>query len=122
MRQLHFIFKIRHRTQATNQHRSVLITGEVRHQITKPDHFHVPQMRGCLLCQCHTPSVVNIGFTGAGGNRQNNVIEHLRGARHDIDMTIGNGIESTRINRPFCITTSMRFRWQVRFQQLKQTL
>ena len=41
MRQLHFIFKIRHRTQATNQHRSVLITGEVRHQITKPDHFHM---------------------------------------------------------------------------------
>ena len=102
MRQLHFIFKIRHRTQATNQHRSVLITGEVRHQITKPDHFHVPQMRGCLLCQRHTLfQSKHRFFTGAGGNRQNNVIEHLRGARHDIDMTIGNGIESTRINRPF---------------------
>ncbi len=89
-------------TQATNQHRSVLIAGEVRHQITKPDHFHVPQMRGCLLCQLHTLfQGKHRFFTGAGGNRQNNVIEHLRGARHDIDMTIGNGIESTRINRPF---------------------
>lgn len=29
------------------------------------------------------------------------MIEYLRGARYDIDMIIGNGIESIRINRSF---------------------
>jgi len=102
MRQLHLIFKIGHRTQAANQDIGLLSAGKVRHQVAKAYDVHIRQVRGSGFRQGNPLLQVEQRlFAGAGGNRQNYRIKHACGTRDDVNVTVGNGIEGTRIDR-FC--------------------
>jgi hypothetical protein len=59
-------------------------------------------MRRCLLRQRNTlVEREHRFFARAGGNGQQHLVKHAGGTRDDIDMPVGNGVESARIDR-FC--------------------
>lgn len=77
VRQLQFIFKVRHRTQAAHRDIGILVSGKVRHQLAEAQHFHIVQMRGDLRRQRHALIQAEQRlFARAGGDGQNHVIEH----------------------------------------------
>jgi hypothetical protein len=99
VRQLQFIFKIRDRTQAAYQNIGILMGGKVCHQFTEPQHFHVIQVRRHLAGQGYALIQREQRlFARAGGDGQDDVIEHQRCACHQIQVAVSHGIESTGIN------------------------
>lgn len=76
--------------------------GAKNNQVAKAHHLYVTQVCGRFLRQRHTFVQGEHGFlAGAGGDGQNDMVEHLRCARHNIEMTVSNRIKRTWINRPF---------------------
>ncbi len=78
MRQLHFIFKIRHRAQTTNQDIRLSVAGEIGHQVAKAHHPTLPSVRS--LRQRHTFVRGEHGFLlpGLAATAANDMVEHLR--------------------------------------------
>ncbi len=102
MGQLHLILEIRHRPQAADQDIGLLRAREIGHQITEADNLHVHQVGRRLLCQRNALiKAEHRLFTRAGGDSQHHFIEHTCRAGDNIDMTVGDGVEGTRIDR-FC--------------------
>ena len=102
VRQLHLIFKISHSTQAANQDIGLLSACKVCHQVAKAHHVHIGQVRGSGFRQSNPLLKVEQRlFAGAGGNSQNHRIKHAGRTGDDVNVTVGDGIEGTRIDR-FC--------------------
>ena len=102
VRQLHLILEVCHRAQTTDQNIGLLSAGEVCHQVAKPDHLNIRQVRNGIGGELYAlVEVKHRLFAGAGGNSQNHLVKHARRTGDDIKMTVGDRIEGTRINR-FC--------------------
>ena len=94
--QLEFVFEVRHRTQATQEHIGVLLLGEMRQQCRKAHYFHIRQVLGDLLRQLHTLfQGKQRVFLGAGRDRDDHMVEQARGAFDQIAMAFGNRVEGT---------------------------
>ena len=101
-RHLELVLEVGDSAQALNHHMGIKLMHAIDKQALEADNAHVGKIGNRFLNQANAGFKVEDGaLLRRLGNRHHYFIEDLRGARNDIEMACGNGIEGSRNNRSF---------------------